>query len=123
MDLPEEKEACEEVIKEVNLAKKEGDLEKLEAIAAEPEKYLEKARIKNLSGEAKTEKTKDSSPETYSYDEEAHLKEALDSLKEELREVEREIAELKKSPEMKLWAMHKGRPNDYNLAMGKMERN
>jgi gas vesicle protein len=53
---------------------------------------------------------------------EKELRETLDSLRGKIREVGKEIEDLKKSPDMSLWAMWKGRPNEFENAMREMER-
>ena len=48
MNNPEDKKAYEEVMATINQAKKDGDLDKLEAIAEDPEKFLKQAKRENL---------------------------------------------------------------------------
>ena len=123
MDNAEEKDAHEEVMKIVNLAKKDGDLEKLEAIAEDPERFLDEVR--NVHGriskdEGSARRSKDG--RRWFRNEEKELRETLDSLLERIRSVRKDIKDLKKSPDMCLWAMWKGRPGDFESAMREMKR-
>lgn len=122
MDNPDDKEAYEEVMATINQAKKDGDLDKLEAIAEDPEKFLKQAKRENFNSEENGMKDKSKEGKGWFRNREKELQETLDSLREKIREVRKEIEDLKKSPDMSLWAMWKGRPNEFENAMREMER-
>ena len=122
MNNPEDKEAYEEVMATINQAKKDGDLDKLEAIAEDPEKFLKQAKRENFNSEENGMKDKSKEGKGWFRNREKELQETLDSLREKIREVRKEIEDLKKSPDMSLWAMWKGRPNEFENAMREMER-
>ena len=122
MNNPEDKEAYEEVMATINQAKKDGDLDKLEAIAEDPEKFLKQAKRENFNSEENGMKDKSKEGKGWFRNREKELQETLDSLREKIREVRKEIEDLKKSPDMHLWAMWKGRPNEFENAMREMER-
>ena len=122
MDNPEDKEAYEEVMATINQAKKDGDLDKLEAIAEDPEKFLKQAKRENFNSEENGMKDKSKEGKGWFRNREKELQETLDSLREKIREVRKEIEDLKKSPDMRLWTMWKGRPNEFENAMREMER-
>ena len=122
MNNPEDKKAYEEVMATINQAKKDGDLDKLEAIAEDPEKFLKQAKRENFNSEENWVKDKSKEGKGWFRNEEKELQETLDSLREKIREVRMEIEDLKKSPDMHLWAMWKGRPNEFENAMREMER-
>lgn len=122
MDNPEDKEAYEEVMSTINQAKKDGDLDKLEAIAEDPEKFLKQAKREMVNSEENGVKKKPKEGNGWFRNGEKELQETLDSLREKIREVRKEIEDLKKSPDMHLWAMWKGRPQEFENAMREMER-
>ena len=122
MDNPDDKEAYEEVMATINQAKKDGDLDKLEAIAEDPEKFLKQAKRERVNSEENGVKKKPKEGNGWFRNGEKELQETLDSLREKIREVRKEIEDLKKSPDMHLWAMWKGRPNEFENAMREMER-
>jgi hypothetical protein len=122
MDNQEDKEAYEEVMSTINQAKKDGDLDKLEAIAEDPEKFLKQAKRERVNSEGNGMKNKSKEGKGSFRNGEKELQETLDSLQEKIREVRKEIEDLKKSPDMRLWAMWKGRPNEFENAMREMER-
>ena len=122
MDNPEDKEAYEEVMATINQAKKDGDLDKLEAIAEDPEKFLKQAKRERVNSGGNGMKNKPKEGNGWFRNGEKELRETLDSLREKIREVRKEIEDLKKSPDMRLWAMWKGRPNEFENAMREMER-
>ena len=122
MDNPEYKEAYEGVMATINLAKKDGDLEKLEAIAEDPKKFLKQAKRECGNSEESGVEKKTKGGKRWFGNEERELQEVLDSLREEIRVVKKEIEDLKKSPDMRLWAMWRGRKIDFENAMREMER-
>lgn len=122
MDNPDDKEAYEEVMATINQAKKDGDLDKLEAIAEDPEKFLKQAKRERVNSEGNGMKNRSKEGKGWFRNGEKELRETLDSLREKIREVQKEIEDLKKSPDMSLWAMWKGRPNEFENAMREMER-
>ena len=122
MDNPDDKEAYEEVMATINQAKKDGDLDKLEAIAEDPEKFLKQAKREMVNSEENGVKKKPKEGNGWFRNGEKELQETLDSLREKIREVRKEIEDLKKSPDMHLWAMWKGRPNEFENTMREMER-
>lgn len=122
MDNPDDKEAYEEVMATINQAKKDGDLDKLEAIAEDPEKFLKQAKRERVNSEENGVKKKPKEGNGWFRNGEKELQKTLDSLREKIREVQKEIEDLKKSPDMSLWAMWKGRPNEFENAMREMER-
>ena len=122
MDNPDDKEAYEEVMATINQAKKDGDLDKLEAIAEDPEKFLKQAKREMVNSEENGVKKKPKEGNGWFRNGEKELQETLDSLREKIREVRKEIEDLKKSPDMHLWAMWKGRPQEFENAMREMER-
>jgi hypothetical protein len=122
MDNPEDKEAYEEVMATINQAKKDGDLDKLEAIAEDPENFLKQAKRERFNSEENGMKNKSKEGKGWFRNGEKELQETLDSLREKIREVKKEIENLKKSPDMHLWAIWKGRPEEFENAMREMER-
>jgi DNA repair exonuclease SbcCD ATPase subunit len=122
MDNPDDKEAYEEVMATINQAKKDGDLDKLEAIAEDPEKFLKQAKRERVNSEENGVKKKPKEGNGWFRNGEKELQKTLDSLREKIREVQKEIEDLKKSPDMSLWAIWKGRPNEFENAMREMER-
>ena len=122
MDNPDDKEAYEEVMATINQAKKDGDLDKLEAIAEDPEKFLKQAKRERVNSEGNGMKNRSKEGKGWFRNGEKELRETLDSLRGKIREVGKEIEDLKKSPDMSLWAMWKGRPNEFENAMREMER-
>ena len=122
MDNPDNKEAYEEVMATINQAKKDGDLDKLEAIAEDPEKFLKQAKRERVNSEGNGMKNRSKEGKGWFRNGEKELRETLDSLRGKIREVGKEIEDLKKSPDMSLWAMWKGRPNEFENAMREMER-
>ena len=123
MNKSEERSVYEGVIKTVNQAKKDGDLEKLEAIAENPQKFLNETRGQYSECSSHEQgMPKNSRYKKWFYDEEKELLETLKSLKLEIAMVRREIKEMKKCQEMILWAMWKGRPKDFGNAIREMER-
>jgi hypothetical protein len=122
MDNPDNKEAYEEVMATINQAKKDGDLDMLEAIAEDPEKFLKQAKRERVNSEENGMKNKPKEGRGWFRKGEKELRETLDSLREKISEVRKEIEDLKKSPDMRLWAMWKGRPNEFENAMREMER-
>jgi gas vesicle protein len=122
MDNPDDKEAYEEVMATINQAKKDGDLDKLEAIAEDPEKFLKQAKRERVNSEGNGMKNRSKEGKGWFRNGEKELRETLDSLRGKIREVGKEIEDLKKSPDISLWAMWKGRPNEFENAMREMER-
>ena len=122
MDNPEDKEAFEEVMATINQAKKDGDLDKLEAIAEDPQDFLKQAKRERFNSEENGMKIKSKEGKGWFRNGEKELQETLDSLREKIREVKKEIENLKKSPDMHLWAIWKGRPEEFENAMREMER-
>lgn len=122
MDNLDDKEAYEEVMATINQAKKDGDLDKLEAIAEDPEKFLKQAKRERVNSEENGVKKKPKEGNGWFRNGEKELQKTLDSLREKIREVQKEIEDLKKSPDMSLWAIWKGRPNEFENAMREMER-
>ena len=122
MDNPDDKEAYEEVMATINQAKKDGDLDKLEAIAEDPEKFLKQAKRERVNSEGNGMKNRSKEGKGWFRNGEKELRETLDSLRGKIREVGKEIEDLKKSPDMSLWAMWKGRPNEFENTMREMER-
>ena len=106
----------------INQAKKDGDLDKLEAIAEGPEDFLKQAKRERFISEENGMKKKPKEGNGWFRNGEEELRETLDSLREKIRDVCKEIEDLKKSPDIRLWAMWKGRPQEFENAMREMER-
>ena len=84
MDKEKDREAYEEMMVTVNQAKKEGNLEELEAIAKNPEKFLKEAG-KVKSSESKTLDHSGDNSTKSARDEEKELLMTLDILLEDIK--------------------------------------
>ena len=108
----QKKDAYENLMARINRAKDEGDLEMLEEIAENPEKFIRECEAENKS---------DSSPNSYC-DEVKNLEELLASLVEETRRNEEELEELERSDDYELWKMWKESPSSFESSLNGMEK-
>lgn len=118
-----DKKVYEEMMVTVNRAKKEGDLEILEAIAKEPEKFLKEAKIKIKSPEGNEMKESFDNPTQSVNEEKKELMIVLDGLLEDIRKIKFEEKSLKESPDLTLWEIWKNKPDEFENAMREMESN
>lgn len=118
-----DKKAYEEMMVTVNQAKKEGNLEVLEAIAREPDKFLREAEQKVKSPEGQILGKNCDNPKKFARDEEKELLITLDDLLEDIKKISREEKKLKKSADRTLWEMWKNRPEEFENTMREMETN
>ena len=121
MDKEKDREAYEEMMVTVNQAKKEGNLEELEAIAKNPEKFLKEAGKKVKSSESKTLDHSGDNSTKSARDEEKELLMTLDILLEDIKKIRGEEKKLKKSADLTLWEMWKNRPEEFENTMREME--
>lgn len=118
-----DKKAYEEMMVTVNQAKKEGNLEVLEAIAREPDKFFREAEQKVKSPEVQILGKNCDNPKKFARDEEKELLITLDDLLEDIKKISREEKKLKKSADRTLWEMWKNRPEEFENTMREMETN
>jgi hypothetical protein len=123
MNKEKDKKAYEEMMVTVNQAKKEGNLEALEAIARDPEKFLREAGKKVKSSESKTSDQNCDNSKKSARDEEKALLMTLDILLEDIKKIRGEEKKLKKSADLTLWEMWKNRPGEFENTMREMESN
>jgi hypothetical protein len=123
MNKEKDKEIYEEMMVTVNQAKKEGNLEALEAIARDPEKFLREAGKKVKSSESKTSDHNGDNSNKSARDEEKELLMTLDILLEDIKKIRGEEKKLKKSADLTLWEMWKNRPGEFENTMREMESN
>jgi hypothetical protein len=123
MNKEQDKEIYEEMMVTVNQAKKEGNLEALEAIARDPEKFLREAGKKVKSSESKTSDHNGDNSKKSARDEEKELLMTLDILLEDIKKIRGEEKKLKKSADLTLWEMWKNRPGEFENTMREMESN
>ena len=123
MSNEKDKKAYEEMMVTVNRAKKEGDLEILEEIAKEPEKFLKEAKIKIKSPEGNEMEESFDNPTQTVRDEKKELMIVLDGLLEDIRKIKFEEKSLKESPDLTLWEIWKNKPDEFENAMREMESN
>ena len=123
MNKEKDKKAYEEMMVTVNQAKKEGNLEALEAIARDPEKFLREAEKKFKSPESKTLDQNCDNPMKSARDQEKELLMTLDSLLADIKKISCEEKKLKKSTDLMLWKMWKNRPEEFENTMREMESN
>lgn len=122
MDNPEEKKVYEDVMATINQAKKDGDLEKLEEIALNPENFLNEAKKQTSASEEASGNQKPSAERNSIRNEKEELQKILDALLVEISEVQKDIKEIKKSPDISLWALWKEKPADFENAIREMVR-
>ena len=108
----QKKDAYENLMAQINRAKDEGDLEMLEEIAGNPEKFIRECEAENKS---------DSHPNSYG-DEVKDLEELLASIVEETRRNEEELEELERSDDYELWKMWKECPSSFESSLNGMEK-
>lgn len=123
MNKEKDKKAYEEMMVTVNQAKKEGNLEALEAIARDPEKFLREAEKNFKSPESKTLDQNCDNPMKSARDQEKELLMTLDSLLADIKKISCEEKKLKKSTDLTLWKMWKNRPEEFENTMREMESN
>jgi hypothetical protein len=123
MNKEKDREIYEEMMVTVNQAKKEGNLEALEAIARDPEKFLREVGKKVKSSESKTSDHKGDNSKKSARDEEKELLMTLDILLEDIKKIRGEEKKLKKSADLTLWEMWKNRPGEFENTMREMESN
>ena len=123
MNKEKDKEVYEEMMVTVNQAKKEGNLDALEAIARDPEKFLREAGKKVKSSESKTSDQNCDNPKKSARDEEKALLMTLDFLLEDIKKIRGEEKKFKKSADLTLWEMWKNRPEEFENTMREMESN
>ena len=121
MDKEKDREAYEEMMVAVNQAKKEGNLEALEAIARNPEKFLREAEKKVKSPESKTLDHNGNNSKKSAQDEEKELLMTLNILLEDIKKIRSEEKKLKKSADLTLWKMWKNRPEEFENTIREME--
>ena len=121
MNKEKDRKAYEEMMVTVNQAKKEGNLEALEAIAKDPEKFLREAEKKVKSSESKTLDHSGDNSTKSARDEEKELLMTLDILLEDIKKIRGEEKKLKKSADLTLWEMWKNRPEEFENTMREME--
>lgn len=108
----QKKYAYENLMALINRAKDEGDLEMLEEIAENPEKFIRECGAENKSG---------SRPHSYG-DELKDLEELLASLVTEVHRNEEELEELERSEDYELWKMWKECPSSFESSLNGMEK-
>jgi len=108
----QKKDAYQNLMARINRAKDEGDLEMLEEIAENPEKFIR---------ECEAESKSDYHPNSYG-DEVKDLEELLASLVEETRRNEEELEELERSDDYELWKMWKESPSSFESSLNGMEK-
>ena len=123
MNKEKDKEVYEEMMVTVNQAKKEGNLDALEAIARDPEKFLREAGKKVKSSESKTSDHNRDNSKKSARDEEKELLMTLDILLEDIKKIRGEEKKFKKSADLTLWEMWKNRPEEFENTMREMESN
>jgi DNA polymerase-3 subunit epsilon len=106
------KDAYENLMARINRAKDEGDLETLEEIAENPEKFIR---------ECKADDKSDSGANSYR-DGVKDLEELLSSLVEETRRNEEDLEELRGSDDYELWKMWKESPRSFESSLNGMEK-